>query len=62
MNSVPATPEEDGTVVLNLSPENVGLPNHVHAMDGWNYAIRLHKPRPEVIDKTWTPPTPQAVD
>lgn len=59
LNSVTATLEEDGTVILNLSPVDVGLPNHVHVMDGWNYVVRLYKPHQSVLDKTWTPPRPQ---
>jgi hypothetical protein len=59
MNSGTAEPDEDGKVTLNLSTEDHGLPNHVYVMDGWNYVLRLYKPRPSVLDKTWTPPTPQ---
>jgi hypothetical protein len=25
-------------------------------MEGWNYLIRLYRPRPEVLDGTWTFP------
>lgn len=59
LNSVTATPDEAGRVTLNLAPEPDGLPNHVYIMDGWNYVLRLYKPRAEVLDRTWTPPTPQ---
>jgi hypothetical protein len=54
-------PGSDGTVVLNLSSERDGLVNHLYVMDGWNYALRLYKPRQAVIDKTWTPPVPTPV-
>ena len=30
-------------------------------MDGWNYAIRLYRPRPEVLDGSWVPPVPEPV-
>jgi hypothetical protein len=30
-------------------------------MEGWNYAIRLYRPRPEVLDGSWVPPVPQPV-
>ena len=26
-------------------------------MDGWNYAVRLYRPRPEILDGSWTFPT-----
>ena len=25
--------------------------------DGWNYLVRLYRPRPEILDGTWTFPT-----
>ena len=25
-------------------------------MDGWNYTVRLYRPRPEVLDGSWTFP------
>ena len=60
-NSVTSQPNADGSVTLNLAPTGDGLINHLYVMDGWNYALRLYKPRPSVLDKTWTPPTPQPV-
>ena len=60
-NSVTAEAEPDGSVVLNLAPDGDGLRNHLYVMDGWNYALRLYRPRPEVLDGSWTPPTPQPV-
>lgn len=60
LNSVTAEADPDGSVTLNLSPQGEGVPNHLYISDGWNYAIRLYKPRQAVIDGTWAPPTPQA--
>ncbi len=62
LNSVTAQADRDGSVALNLSPERGDMANYLYIMDGWNYALRLYKPRPEVINKTWRPPTPQPVD
>ena len=59
INGVTVEAEPDGSVVLNLAPEGQGLTNHLYVMDGWNYALRLYRPHAEVVDKTWTPPTPQ---
>ena len=61
-NGVASEPEPDGSVILNLAPDGEGLKNHLYVMDGWNYALRLYRPRPEVVDKTWTPPTPQRIE
>lgn len=27
-------------------------------MDGWNYAVRLYRPRKEILDGTWPVPVP----
>jgi hypothetical protein len=62
VNSVTADAEPDGSIMLNLTPDGAGMKNHLYVMDGWNYALRLYRPRPEVIDKTWMPPTPHRVD
>lgn len=56
VNSVMAIPEDDGSVVLDLAPEPTGGSNYLHVMDGWNFALRLYRPRPEVISGDWTAP------
>lgn len=61
MNGLTSKEEGDGSIVLNLSPDGEGLKNHLYVMDGWNYALRLYRPRREILDGTWTPPTPQPV-
>ena len=43
LNSVTASPDENGKVILNLSPERGDLANHVYIMDGWNYVLRLYQ-------------------
>jgi hypothetical protein len=34
-----------------------GRPNCLPIMDGWNYMIRLCRPRAEIVNGTWTFPT-----
>jgi hypothetical protein len=58
LNNVTSVADSNGIVTLNLAPEEDGLDNYVYVMDGWNYALRLYKPRQAVLDKTWTPPIP----
>jgi hypothetical protein len=60
-NSATSRAEAEGSVVVNLASEPDGLTNHLYVMDGWNYVIRLYKPRQAVLDKTWTPPSPKPV-
>lgn len=61
MNSVTAVPGADGGVTIDLSPTAVDAANHLYVMEGWNYAIRLYRPRPEIIDGRWVAPTPVLV-
>ena len=59
VNSVTAFTNQEGLVKLNLAPERDGLTNYLYVMDGWNYSLRLYRPRPEVLDRTWEPPKPR---
>jgi hypothetical protein len=61
LNSVTAHREPDGAVVVRLGVCEVDQPNCLHLMDGWNYIVRLYRPRAEVLDGTWQLPSPQPV-
>ena len=37
------------------------VPNRLPITDGWNYVVRRYRPRPEVLDESWTFPTAQPV-
>lgn len=58
VNNVTATPSDDGTVVVYLAPEPDGQTNHLYIMDGWNYILRLYRPRATILDGSWVAPTP----
>jgi hypothetical protein len=60
-NSVSARPEADGSVVIRFGGDAT-LPNHLRIMDGWNYVVRLYRPRPEVLSGTWKTPDLVAVE
>lgn len=62
VNSVTAVPEADGSVIVTFAPDDSGPGNHLYITDGWNYGLRLYRPRPAVLDKSWTPPTVQSLD
>jgi hypothetical protein len=61
VNSVTADRNPDGTVTLSFGGQDDGRPNRLGIMDGWNYIIRLYRPRPEVVDGTWTFPQARPV-
>jgi hypothetical protein len=61
VNSVTADRNPDGTVTLSFGGPDDGRPNRLGIMDGWNYIVRLYRPRPEVVDGTWTFPQTRPV-
>ena len=61
VNSVDGTYEDDGSMTLHLGGCDDGRVNCLPIMEDWNYMIRLYRPRPEVIDGTWTFPEAQVI-
>lgn len=37
-------------------------PNFLPIVPGWNYIVRLYRPREEILNGSWTLPQPQAVE
>jgi hypothetical protein len=62
INSVTAAQDEDGAITIRLGVAPDGHPNYLPIMDGWNYMIRLYRPRPEVLDGTWQPGAVLAIE
>lgn len=60
-NSVTATADEGGGVTIDLDTDDHGYRNHLPVMNGWNYAIRMYRPRAEILDGRWSPPVPEPV-
>jgi hypothetical protein len=55
VNSYTAKRNGDGTIMVNFGGDRNAL-NYLRIMPGWNYLVRLYRPRPEVLDGTWTFP------
>lgn len=60
INSLTAEKSDDGSIVVHFGGGD-GRPNRLAIMDGWNYTVRLYRPRPEVLDGTWTFPEVEPV-
>jgi hypothetical protein len=54
VNSVTAARNDDGSVTVHFGDGDD--PNTIGIMDGWNYAVRLYRPRAEILDGSWTFP------
>jgi hypothetical protein len=61
INSITADKEPDGSVVVHLGGCGDGRPNCLHLMDGWNYIVRLYRPRQQILDGAWSFPKPEPV-
>jgi hypothetical protein len=60
-SSISAKKARDGSIVVQFGGCNRVIRNCLTTMPGWNYVVRLYRPRPEVIDGVWTFPEAQAV-
>jgi hypothetical protein len=58
VNNLTAARNRDGSVTVHFGGCDDGRTNCLPIMDGWNYLIRLYRPRAEVLDGTWTFPAP----
>lgn len=58
VNSVTGVTNEDGSITVHLvSGDDLGdLPNAIRTPEDWNVLIRLYRPRPAVLDGSWTAP------
>ena len=57
VNNITATPNDDGSVTVHFGGCGDDRPNCLPIMDGWNYTVRLYRPRAEVLDGSWTFPS-----
>jgi len=56
VNNITAARDQDGSVTIHFGGCGDGRPNCLPVMDGWNYLVRLYRPRAEILDGTWTFP------
>ncbi|HZE69591.1 MAG TPA: DUF1254 domain-containing protein [Pyrinomonadaceae bacterium] len=53
VNSYTAVKGPDGSVAVQFGGCNGKIPNCLPIMSGWNYTVRLFRPRPEILDGRW---------
>lgn len=59
VNSVTAKRNDDGSVAIQFGGCDGKIPNCLPIMTGWNYTVRLYRPRAEILDGSWKFPDPQ---
>ena len=56
INSITGTRGEDGSVTIQFGDCTRDVPNCLPVTEGWNYAVRLYRPRQEILDGSWSFP------
>lgn len=59
VNNVTAVADADGAVTVQFGGADAA--NLLPITDGWNYVVRLYRPRAEILDRSWTFPPAQRV-
>lgn len=60
-NSITAKKDSDGAITIQFGGDPEKTPNCVPIMKGWNYTVRLYRPRAEILNGTWKFPEAQPV-
>jgi hypothetical protein len=62
LNNITAKKGADGSVAVQFGGCDGKIENCLPIMKGWNYTVRLYRPRAEILDGTWKFPDAQAVN
>jgi hypothetical protein len=62
LNSITAKKNTDGAVPVQFGGCDGKIPNCIPTMKGWNYMVRLYRPRDEVLNGKWKFPEAKAVN
>ncbi len=60
-NNVTAKKDKDGSITIHFGGDPK-QPNFLPIVSGWNYIVRLYKPKKEILDGSWKFPNPQIVE
>ncbi|AMB57993.1 DUF1214 domain-containing protein [Microterricola viridarii] len=57
INNITGVPNDDGTITVRFGDTSPGAVNALPLTDGWNYLVRMYRPRAEILDGEWGFPT-----
>src|SRR5438045_8962386 len=60
INNLTAKKETDGSVTIQFGGCDGKVSNCLPITKGWNYTVRLYRPRPEIINSNWRFPEAQS--
>jgi hypothetical protein len=61
INNITAKKGDDGAIAIQFGGCDGKVANCLPIMKGWNYTVRLYRPRAEILDSSWKFPEPQPV-
>ncbi|HXW72890.1 MAG TPA: DUF1254 domain-containing protein [Methylocella sp.] len=61
LNNITAKKDPDGAVTVQFGGCDGKIPNCLPIMPGWNYTVRLYRPRPEILTGQWKFPNPEPI-
>ena len=61
VNNITAKKSSDGSVAVQFGGSDGKIANCLPTMPGWNYMVRLYRPRAEILNSTWRFPEAQPV-
>jgi hypothetical protein len=61
LNNITAKKDADGSITVQFGGCDGSYPNCLPITPGWNYLVRLYRPRPEILDGRWTFPEAKPV-
>jgi hypothetical protein len=62
INNLTAARNADGSVTVQFGGCSPNIANCLGIMPGWNYDVRLYRPRAEILSGAWSFPKPQPVE
>ena len=60
INDRNADTDPDGSITIHFGGDT-SQPNYLYITDGWNYTVRLYRPRKEILDGSWIFPQAKPV-
>ncbi|MFZ0207636.1 MAG: DUF1254 domain-containing protein [Roseiarcus sp.] len=62
LNNITAKRESDGSIAVQFGGCDGNAANCLPIVKGWNYLVRLYRPRSEILNGTWSFPKAQAAN
>jgi hypothetical protein len=62
LNNLTAQRGANGCIAVQFGGCDRKAPNCLPIMQGWNYIVRLYRPRPEIVNGSWRFPNAQPLE